>query len=252
MMSSEADLEYALTRVHARHGLRPAPSDWARLEAGRSLASYLERARGSPLAAWVATLDAASDGHSIERSLRSEWQSDVQLIAGWHPHVWQPWLAWLAPLAWLPLLAQLARPEAPPAWLLADPLCGPVAPGTPLERRAALERTALAPLAAGLARETSFAELWAQHWQRIAPRTRGDTRDWTYALLAMFDRYHHALVTASDGDGPGQTLAASLARLFRAADGTAIASACHIGLTALDLQRLRGALAYRCLAGGVF
>lgn len=219
------------------------------LEGSRSVASYLERARASPLAGWVATFDAASDGHTMERSLRSAWQGYVEIVAGWHPRAWQSWLAWLASLAWLPFLAQLARPEAPPPWLLADPLCGPVAPGTVLERREALEHTAFAPLAAGLGGETSLAALWAEHWQSLVPRTHGDTRDWASALRAAFNRYLGALRSASDGDAPGQALGSRLSRLFRTAEGTAIASACHLGLVALDLQRLRGGLAQRSVPG---
>ncbi len=243
-------LEYALTRVHARHGMRPAETDWARLEASRDLVSYLDQARAGPLAAWVATLGVAVDGHTIERSLRGEWRGYVQEVAGWHPCRWQPWLTWLAWLPWLALLAQLARAEVPPLWLLADPVCGPVAPGTHSERRAALERTALAPLAAGFDGGDSFAALWRRHWQALAPRSDTDTQRLQSSLLATLDRYAGALARSAESSAPRNELAFRLARLFRTAGGTAIATACHLALTALDLQRLRGGLAYRSLAGG--
>jgi hypothetical protein len=250
-MSSEGPFEYALTRVRARHGSRLAESDWLRLEATRDLASYLELARALPLAPWVASLEAAADGHAIERSLRSEWRVYVQTIAGWHPLEWQPWIAWLAWLPWLALLAQLARPEAPPLWLLADPVCGPVAPGSPSERRVALERTALAPLAAGFAGGQSFAVLWRRHWQRLAPPGDEETRHIKDQLLVALARYAGASAAAASSDEPYRELASRLRRLFRAGGDTAITSACHLGLTALDVQRLRGGLAYRRLCGGI-
>jgi len=249
---SLGDLDYALSRVHARHGSRLTEGEWRHLEASHDLASYLDAARTGALAPWVATLGVRADEHAIERALRMEWRRYVQTVTLWHPSVWQPWLAWLAWLPWLALLAQLARPEAPPLWLLADPVCGPVAPGTQAERRAALERTVLAPLAAGLDRAHSPTVLWRRHWQELAPASDSDTQRLQQALLATLARYAEALALASTSDVPRAALASALRRLFRAASGTVVATVCHLGLTGLDLQRLRGGLAYRCLAGGAF
>jgi hypothetical protein len=251
-MSPEGPFEYALTRIHARHGRRLGEGEWRSLEASRDLASYLEIARAGALAPWVAALDAAADGHAIERSLRSAWRDYVETVAGWHPRDWQPWLAWLSWLPWLALFAQLARPQAPPLWMLADPICGPVAPGSVPERRAALERSCLAPLAAGLGGGQSFAVLWRQHWQRLAPPSDEETRRAHDQLLTALARYAHASAAGNESDAPLRELASRLRGLFRSAGDTAITSACHLGLTALDVQRLRGGLAYRRLSAGVF
>jgi len=244
-MAIEGNLEYASARVQAQHGRLPGEADWQRLGASRDLGHYLDSTRGSALAAWTSSFDAHQDLHSIERSLRSQWKTHVERVASWHPRACQPWLRWLAWLPALPLLAHLARGEHPPAWLLADPVCGPIAGGNPGERAAAVIGTPLAPLASGISERASLAALWRGHWARLAPRTDPDTRAHMDQLLAAIDR--HAAAVASAGSTPELRagLAGRLETLFRSSQGTVVASACHLGRLALALERLRGELASR-------
>jgi len=249
-MPSEGTIEYALTRVQARHGMRLSEDDWRRLEASRDLGHYLEAVRMSALAGWVVSLDLTRDSHAIERSLRDAWRYYVERVARWHPQVCQPWLAWLAWLPTLSLLAQLARPEPAPLWLLADSVCGPLAAGSPAERSQALQRTALAPLAAAIGAHTSLVSAWRDHWQRLAPASDAQQRPLIATMLATIAQHADALARAADSaTAPRQELHSRLARLFRAAAGTPVASVCHLGLVALELERLRGGLIVRQLFG---
>jgi len=228
-MIEGGNLDYASARVRARHGARLTERDWERVEAIGGLAECLDALRTTSLARWAAPLDSTDDSHGLERALRAQWRRYVDEVASWHPIANQPWLVWLAWLPSLSLIAQFARPEPAPAWLLADPLLGPLAAGEPLERSTAMERTALAPLVPGVRAAQPLLVLWQAQWRRLAPRREPMARE---------------VDTSGTRESAGE-----LARLYRACAGTIVASACHLLMLALDLERLRGILVIRCLFG---
>lgn len=250
-MPTEGTLDYALTRVYARHGQRLDEAAWRRLEVSRDLGVYLAAVRSSELADWVSSFDAEHDCHTIERALRAQWRRYVDTVAAWHPQAWQAWLAWLAWLPALSLLAQMARPDPVPAWMLADTVYGPLAPGTPEERAAALANTVLAPLEPALAGRSSPGAAWSAHWQTLLPRSDARTQYCLDVLLQTMERHEQDLLRAADTAEPLRSeLANRMQRLLRIAEGTVIVTVCHLALVALDLERLRGGLARRCLFSG--
>ena len=245
-MSIDGNIDYALTRVHARQALLADEVTWRRIESSRDLPHYVGALRATTLQDWVATIDLGHDVHAIERVLRAQWRTYVADVAAWHPREWQPWLEWLAWLSGLSLLARLARPEPAPAWLLADPIYGPAAVGSPAERAAALTPTALAPLAPAILAHTSILEAWQRHWQQLLPRSDAHTRQMLDALLAILREHAQAMRMATQsGDAIRAELARRLARLLRLAAGTIVVTVCHLALQALQLERLRGGLARR-------
>lgn len=246
-MLRDGNLEYALARVHARHGGRPRESEWRRLEASRDLPHYLDALRSSSLAPWCSSFDTTTDGHALERGLRASWRGYVNAVAWWHPRAWQPWLGWLAWLSTLSLLAQLARAESAPAWLLADPVCGPLAPGDLERRRRAIEQTPLRPLAAGIGGGQPLGKLWWLHWQELAPAMPADVRALLESVIRQFGHLINTLAAADSSVAARAELTAALSRAFRAGATSAIASLCHLSLVALDLERLRGGLISRRL-----
>jgi hypothetical protein len=179
--------------------------------------------------------------------LRIEWRRYVDRVAAWHPREWQQWLAWLGWLPTLSLLAQLARPEPAPAWMMADPVCGPIAPGILGERIAALKGTALAVFAPGIAGRMAIGALWRTRWQELRPHTDARTRQLLDALLRAIDSYAQQLARANGSTTVlRQQLTDRLTKLFRAGAGTVVATVCHLVLLAFELERLRGGLINRC------
>ncbi len=249
-MAIDGDLDYALARVAARHGRRLDEDAWRRLDASRNVSHYVAAVRSTALAWWVSSIDPENDCHTMERALRLQWRRHVDGVAAWHPQVWQAWLAWLAYLPTLSLLAPIGRPEAVPKWLLADPWYGPVALGAPADRAAALEHTALAVLKPAVADLTSLSAAWGAQWQMSRPRTESRTENLLQRLRAVIEEHEQAMLRVTDSAEPlRQELASRLQRLLRAAAGTVIVTVCHLGMVALDLERLRGGLSRRCLFG---
>jgi hypothetical protein len=241
-------MQYALARVQAHYGRRLGEIDWRVLDASRDLSHYLDAVRAGALADWVSSLDLTQDCHAIERSLRIEWRRYVKRVAAWHPQAWQPWLAWLAWLPTLSLLAQLARAEPAPAWLMADPVCGPIAPGVPAERITKLHGASLAVFEPAISGRLAVGTLWRLHWLALIPRTDERTRELLGILSRAIGAYADQLAPASgSATAARQQLADRLTKLFRAGAGSVVATVCYLALLALDLERLRGGLTNRCL-----
>ena len=238
MARAEGNLPYAAARVQARHGRRADESVWRRVEVAPDLGQYLESVRRGALAGWVAAIDKEHDAHAVERSLRAAWREYVHAVAGWHPREWQAWIDWWRWLPLLPLISRLARPQALPPWFLADPVCGPIATGSLVERADALGATELAPLAAAVRGEAAIGVAWLAHAARLAPRVDQESAEWLGRLMGSLDAGEDRLHVRP---------ARGLLQLFRAAAGTAVASGCHLALLSLDLERLRGGLVVRSL-----
>jgi hypothetical protein len=182
----------------------------------------------------------------MERELRTAWRRYVEGVAEWHPREWQPWVGWLAWLPALSLLGQLARSGPPPTWMLADPTVGPVAERTLEERIAALKGTPLAAFEPAVSGRVAAGVLWRAHWRSLTPLPDADVRSLLDSLLRVFDAYTRQMATeGADSTAPRQRLTERLTRLFRAGAGTVVATICHLGLTAFDLERLRGGLINR-------
>jgi hypothetical protein len=270
-MAIEGNRDYALARVQARQGQLLQEDDWRQLEAHRPLVPYVDAARGSKLGRWVSAFDPRHGSHEIERSLRDQWRAYVADVASWHSRKWQHWLGWLEWLPTLSLLAELARPEPVPRWMRDDPTYGPIASKAPDERAAALKDTALAPLEPAIRRQATIANCWSEHWFALMPQTDEDTRALFDELVSLLQRHieslassstHHDDIQNSNGNTNGKAgsghntqrsrddLAHRLAVLFRASNGSVIATLCHLGGLALQLERLRGDLAVRAALDG--
>jgi hypothetical protein len=131
--------------------------------------------------------------------------------------------------------------------MLADPVCGPIAPGSPAERAAALRDTRLVPFESAILGHVSVGAAWQAHLQTLTPPSDAQTRRLLQLLLQAINTHCDRLLnSATTAMALRRELADRLERLFRAAAGTVVATACHLALVALDLERLRGGLVSRC------
>ena len=244
-----ARFSYVQARLQARHSLRPSESTWRQLEASYSLEHYLQATTHTSLRPWIADLQGTPDVHSIERTLRGNWVRYVHAIAEWQPSSWQAAVRWIAVLVHLPAFAHVMQglPEQP--WILEDPELHPLARGDRSTRLEALSASGFAPLLNDSNREGDFLEAWRKHWHTLLPKTTRRIRAGIDRLEQTVDKHMHDVQQKGKlgSERPNSRLSAKLVGLFRTYAQTPVAVFSHLGMVALDLERLRAALAIRAL-----
>jgi hypothetical protein len=228
------DLSYAQARVEARHGERPDDALWARLDASKSLAHYLDDTRGTCLERWTRAIDARRPAGELEATLRRSFRAYAAEIASWLPERWRPGLSWASSFVDLPLLEGLgARGGAsgerddPDLVALADAM--PAGDGSVLER-------------------------WTRRQRDLWPRLARTERTALAALEALLE-HHGSVARAAAAEGAGDSwrlrrdVAADLKRHFRRFPEPPSSALAHLLLVAIELERLRSALVRRALFG---
>ena len=240
---------YSQARLQARYGARPRVADWSQIAATADLGALLQVLRASPLAGWTGLLGARPGVHDIERRAREEWLRRVDEIASWQPEAWRKAILWLRWIAYLPALQKLARGGRAQAWMRDDAVLGPIVAREPRDRATALRRTALAPLARGFQPPHEMAATWTRHWRQLWP-SRGLGRAPIEALIRMTSHERRLLAQLPDSARSTDTLRDLERRFqlaFRRHPLSPAAAVAYLGLLALDLRRVRGALATRAL-----
>jgi hypothetical protein len=229
-MPTRSQWSYVQARLQARHGARLGEEGWRALEGAKSAEHFLARTRTTPLARFVARIDAQMSSHTMERILRTEWRDCVAELAGWVPAEWRPAVRWTRHLAELPIVDGVGGAPAP-EWL-----------GDDSELAAFSETVA--------DNGGSVAARWFAHWRRLWPSRAKRERRALDRLCAIVMRHVDDLRRANVHDTSArhrQSLARGLVRLFRRHPASPTALFCHLALVALDLERLRGALIRRRL-----
>lgn len=238
-MVQDSEFAYAQARVQARHGIRPTAATWERLESVADFRGYLHALRETSLDSWIRPLTPSADSHTIERLLRSQWSAYSERVAAWTPSKWRPSIRWWSVLPLLPALHYLQQGGKPPDWFRRD-----------------VALTSLDPESAALLTPPSgkgkhCLDAWALHWRRLWPRARHSQVQALLQLQAEVMRHLRSMNARSDDQEQGEILRRELAkiftRLFRRHAQSPVAVFCHLGLTALDVERVRGGLSLRCL-----
>lgn len=250
-MTTSNRLAYVQARLQARHGQRPTDDRWRLLEATPDLAGYLQAARATSLRPWVVHLPAESGTHQIERSLRRDWKNYVAEISGWLPAAWRPAAAWLGTLPDLPFFVHLARDEAVPRWMLEDPVLAEIGQTDLEHRREALGQTRLSRIATPVLEGAPPVAAWLDAWQRDWPREDAADISALERLRRIFQTHISTILEEPLEHPPGPALRRQIgdrfSMAFRRESGRIAAVFAHLGLMALDLERLRGGLVLRAL-----
>jgi hypothetical protein len=242
-----ARFRYVQSRLQARHGRRPRESDWRLLEATEDLGGYLQAARRTCFEDWVHHLAADADAHQVESAFRQDWMAYCREVGHWLPDAWLPAVEWVASIVYLPMIVHLARDEPAWRWMRDDDLLAAFAVQDPAVRRQALGLSDFRALSEAVAEGAEPLPTWLDIWLGRAPPGAKDERERMAALAALLTR--HIAPTAADAP-PAQRrapLAHALNRCFRRWSGSMGAVFCHLGLIALDTERLRAGLVLRTL-----
>jgi hypothetical protein len=248
MTSLDGAFAYSQARIQARLGARPSGDDWQRIRATRDFATLLQAASATPLLAATHGLSAQSNVHDAERALRGRWIDGVEEVAAWQRPDWREAMLWMRWLPYLPSLDKLARAGRPPDWMRTDALLGPIVAVDPRLRGATLKRTELAPLADGFGASPDVGSAWLQHWRSTWPAAEATSAlDKMVRDIALQCRELAAAPPSATSENLLARLDRRLLGALRRNPLSPVAAVAFLGLTALDLARLRGAVAVRSL-----
>lgn len=248
-MTSRAELAYVQPRLQARHAQRLTEATWGLLEASKDLGHYLETARRTGVGRWTEVLSSDMETGVLERRLRAGWRAYVDEVAGRSPRAWRDAVRWTAGLIDLPGLSHLLSGLPAPDWMRDDPVFAPLALDDPSARREALRASQFAPLIAAWEADQPLCAAWIMHWRRLWPSQSRRTSDGLDLLIGLVERHVAAVATEASTRADVQDLRAALDHAFTTAfrrhSQRPAAIFCHLGLVALDLERLRDGLVRR-------
>ena len=247
-MNSPADFAYAQARLQARHGQRPGKEVWQQLQGSGDLASFLLVVRRTTLRQWVLGMNIRNSIHEIEQSLRDQLRTYIDDVAAWQPAEWGESVRWVRYLVDLPALQHLLSGNTAPGWLLNDPILRNYASEEKERRLEAIMLSDYSHLAEGWQKGQSLPDAWLEHWLHIAPaHAMKET-----GVKQIIRLYQENFLSSAGSASPVTeqqrfTLHNQLTKLFRRYSFQATATYAHIGLVALDLEKLRRGLVSRAL-----
>lgn len=251
-MNRASDFAYAQARLQARHGARPTPATWRRLQGIRDLAHFLQVAQRSEWRPWVLQFDVHTPAHVLERQLREQLRRYILEVARWHPPPWRPAIAWTTRLIDLPALQHLLAGQPAWPWMHDDPAIQSFAQASGEARlEARLQASDWAPLLSSWRRDESLLETWLWRWRRLWPEAAYRQIQPLESLIQLLREHLAAQPERAPeqpvGEPAGVALAERLSRLFRRHLHQPVVAFVHLSLVGLDLERLRGALLARKL-----
>jgi len=244
----QAAFAYAQARLQSRQGERPAATDWRRLEGVGNVVHFLQVARRTRLRRWVEELHGAQDSHAVEMALRRQFCDYVDEVARWLPRPWRDTLRWLKRLPDLPAIQYLTSDEPPQPWMARDPRLSAFTHSDREARLLALKDSDCRPLVAACERGEAIAGAWVRCWRESWPDDAG-AREGLERLVSVVRRFYTP-ANVADAPDPRQdheALLVQLTMVFRRYSFRPVACYAHLGLTALDLIRLRAHLLERIL-----
>jgi hypothetical protein len=235
---------FAQARIQAAYAALPRETHWRQLRGARTLAAYLEEARGGPLRVWVKGFSSQSDAHAIERGLRASLVEAVQQTSKVSPQPWRAAIGWWRILPYLPLLASYRRARGLPAWAIEDPYLAPfIGANRDLDCNA-LAAGGFAVLVPHLGDPDAMTEHWLKQWATFTSEIEGGSGS---GIRSLSDRLGEHMRGFSAGGcaqawETRQRLRETLRVDFHRALMTPVIPFLYLSLLALDLERLRRAL----------
>ena len=237
---------YAQARLAARLGDRISEADWARLAAVADARSFVDAAKRTPLGRYLAGTTADQSIHAVEKSLRDAWRQEVEEVASWYLARLRPVFAWLYVLPLLPAITHLLGQGAAQPWMSDEAQLGPFLKATREEMAKQLADAGLKAFLPAVLGERSVASCWLQHWKSLWPASARDRREleaFVTDILVTHDHQEEPALGLGDPDNARYVLS----RAFRRHQHSVAGALAYLGLSAIDLQRLRGEIAVRKL-----
>jgi hypothetical protein len=246
-MSETARFRYVQARLQARHGDRADDLVWRRLQSIGDVANYLQAAQQTTLRRWITGLHSKQGSHEIERMLRRHYRDYVDEVAHWLPTRWTGTVQLLGRLPDLPALQYLLTGGSIPAWMRDDPELNVFATENPGTRLEAMQNSDLAWLAEGWQMDQPLVDNWLDYWRSRWPREPKLTGGLEHLARLLQEQVHLQHNNTAAATDPRAVLGGRLTAVFRRYSFQPAAACAHIGLVALELEKLRGDLVRRLL-----
>ena len=242
---NQARFAYAQTRLQARHGLRPGDAVWQRLASAGDFANYLAAARRTPLLPWIDGIQSAETSHALESHLRQQFRHYIDDVAHWLPIEWRASVQWIGQLPDLPALQFILQTETAPAWMYDDANLVQFTSDNVSALPETLLGSAHAYLGKAWQEGIPLYEAWYDQWQRLWPAKTGLRSGLIHIGRLVRQHLLNEQSTTLPANDHLTTLAMELNAAFRRYSFKPAAACAHLGLVALDLERLRGELVQR-------
>jgi hypothetical protein len=239
-MSRVVGFAYAGARIQARYGRLVSRPTWERLERLETTDGFLQAARDTPLQAWVAQLDPATDGHRLEAQLRALFRQRVGELAQWAPPGWRAAVRWVDVLADLPAVnARFDGADAP--WQRDDSRFGAIRVGPEAGVPEPLRN-----LWQAWRDKRPLVTAWLEQWRALWPPVSADERRALEHLLALLGEAQRG--AARDAPAALAALQGPLRKLMRRQMRAPAGLFAYLALAWIEFAALRGALVRRRLA----
>jgi len=240
---------YTQARIQARYGQLPAEPVWLQLASATAMGAYLEGARGTVLAPWVANLSGVSDVHDVEHSMRGTLAATIEEVARWMPEPWRLAMLWLLWIVYLPALRHLLEGGPVLRWMGEGHRLRPYLHPETVARRQPMVQAGAGPLVEawelGRPLEAAWLEAWCGRWPPCGGRCAAPLTRLTEMLKAHARGF--ASLRPDQTWSSRQSLRQALRHFFRRHALQPAAAFSYLALVALDLEHLRAELTRRAL-----
>ena len=223
---------YAQARIQAHYALLPTENLWLHLGALNELASFIEAARSTSIAHWVAGLSVSNTATEIETTIQRTLHDTIMQTAGWLEPKWQPAFKWLVTLSDLPELAYVKRKELPPEGRVSEHL--------------------MARLADLQYEPDELLQVWLKIWRSTWPHDCKSNVKGFESLVAILEQHWHTFpaLTVEQAWLARQELEIRLRLFFRRHILQPSMALAYLSLVTLGLERLHAELLHRALFDG--
>jgi hypothetical protein len=247
-MNNKAHFAYVQARLQARHGARPNEGEWRRLHSIGDLGNYLQVAQRGPLNNWVVGMNASTDVHDIELTLRQRFRSYIDELSQWLGNDWRSAIIWTKRLVDLPALNYLISGQAINNWMLDDPELKAFAHVNESLRAEAFMASDCEVFLQAWKNQQRLTDAWFQEFQKRCPHNISKQSGLMHVWKAIANRLQAQCEAPNDNTAIArESLEAELIAGFRKYSNSPAAFFIHLALTALDLEKLRGGLVHRSL-----
>jgi len=250
-MSAQQRLYFAQARMQARLNQWPGESTWLSLDPIRDYHDYLESARHTPLRRWLEPIRPSDPVHTIEIKLRDRFGQDADEVSAWIGAPWSEAIDWMRYLPYLPYLQHLLRGQRIYPWMHDDDTLASFLSADPTTRLQECASQACAALLDGAEVAPDIIDAWQAGWRARWPTLPRSKRTRLERLVARLGEVMLAPETDEAADeviwNRYRRIQAGLLRYFHTHLSEIGAIFAYLGLTALEIFRLRAELTHRQL-----